>query len=43
VVGEDGRAVRRADALGVEEVLDREPDAVARLELGDEDPYASQL
>jgi len=38
VVGEDGGPVRRPDPGRVEEILDREPDPVARLELRDEDP-----
>ena len=39
VVGEHRRAVRRAHAGRVEEILDREPPPCrARLELGDEDP-----
>jgi len=37
VIGEDGGAVRRANAGGVEQVLDCEPDPLAGLELGDED------
>jgi hypothetical protein len=37
MVGENGGAVRGADARRVEQVLDREPDPVVRLELGDED------
>jgi hypothetical protein len=41
VLGEDSRAVGREDTGGVEEVLDREPDPVAGLELGDEDAVRS--
>jgi len=37
VVGEDRGAVGRPDARGVEEVLDREGDARADVERGDED------
>jgi hypothetical protein len=37
MIGEDGGAVRRANAGGVEQVLDCKPDPLARLELGDED------
>jgi hypothetical protein len=43
VLGEDDRAVGRRDAPGVEEILDREPDAVASgLDLGDPDAVERQ-
>jgi len=39
VVGEDRRAVGRARAGRVEEILDGEPPAAAGRKLGDEDPF----
>jgi hypothetical protein len=42
VLGENSRAVGRANACRVEEILDRQPDPVARRQLRDEDPALGQ-